>query len=245
MEEWRVLHSRSLNPYQNMAIEEAVLLSVNEAKAPNTIRFWRNTESVIIGRSQKIEEEVNLDKCVELGVKILRRFTGGGAVYHDLGNLNWSVVVNRSSILYPRTILEIYKESCGVIVGSLRHLGVDAKFEEPNNIMVGGKKVSGSAAYIKKNAALCHGTLLVNANLTNLNNVLSRPRYVVTNLINESEKGSYLTISLLKKAILINFGKLYRIKFKAGKLSQYEMRLASLFEAKYRSKCWNFKGIYK
>lgn len=245
MEEWRVLDSRSFDPYRNMAIEEAVLLAVNEAKVPNTIRFWRNTESVIVGRSQKIEEEVNLDKCTKLGVKILRRFTGGGAVYHDLGNLNWSIVMNRSSILYPKTILEIYKEACGAIVESLRYLGVDAKFEEPNNVTVDGKKVSGSAAYIKKNAALCHGTLLLNANLANLNNVLSRPRYVVTNIINESEKRPSLTISLLKKAILLNFSKLYRIKFKAGKLSRYETRLASLFETKYRSSPWNFKGIYK
>ena len=245
MEEWRVLYSRSFNPYRNLAIEEALLLSVNEAKAPNTVRFWRNTESVIIGRSQKIEEEVNFEKCNKLGVKILRRFTGGGAVYHDLGNLNWTVVMNRNSILYPRTILEIYRGACNVIVESLRYLGVDAKFEEPNNIMVDGKKVSGSAAYVKKNAALCHGTLLVNADLINLNNVLSRPRYEVTNIINGTEKGSSLTLSLLRKVILLNFSKLCQIKFKAGKLSQYELRLASSLETKYRSKLWNFDGIYK
>ena len=242
MEEWRVLDSRSFNPYRNMAIEEAVLLAVNEAKVPNTIRFWRNRQSVIIGRSQKIEEEVNLDKCRKLGVRILRRFTGGGAVYHDLGNLNWSIVVNRSSKLYPKTILEIYKEACGVIVKSLRCLGVNAEFEEPNAIMLAGKKVSGSAAYIKKNAALCHGTLLINTNLTTLNEVLARPRYVVTNIKNEG--GSSFSISLLKKMILLNLSKLYQIELKSGSLSPYEIELASLLEAKYRSKLWNFEGIY-
>jgi lipoate-protein ligase A len=226
-----------------MAIEEAMLFAVNEARAPNTIRFWRDRESVIIGRSQKIEEEVNLDKCAKFGVRVLRRFTGGGAVYHDLGNLNWSIVINRSSRLYPKRVLEVYEEVCGVIVESLRYLGVEAKFEEPNNIMVDGKKVSGSAAYIKKNAALCHGTLLMNANLTNLNNVLSRPRYAVTNIIDGSEKTFSLSIPLLKMMILLNFGKLYQIKFRSGKLSQYEIKLAALFVRKYRSRLWNFKEI--
>jgi lipoate-protein ligase A len=244
MERWRLLNLEFNDPYLNMAIEESILLAVNEGLSPNTIRFWRNAKSVVIGRFQNVTDEVNVEACKVYGVKILRRFTGGGTVYHDCGNLNWTFVISYHSKLYPKTLSDLYDSTCKVVIEGLKYLGVEAEFKPPNSILVKGKKISGLAAYIKKNAVLCHGTLLIDADLAILSKVLSQPRYQVTNIKNELKNYKFASISSIQKAILRDFRKLYRIKVGHGKLSEYEKELSRLLhEKKYLKNSWNFKGI--
>lgn len=245
MEEWRLLRSNLSNPYLNMAIEEAILVSVNEGEAPSTLRFWRNSRSVVLGRSQNVSDEVNIKECKRYGVKIIRRFTGGGAVYQDLGNLNWTFIISRESEFCPNTLSELYEFACNIVIEGLKDLGVDARFIRPNSIFVRNRKVSGLAAYIKRNAVLCHGTLLIHSNLKILSKVLSRPRYEVTNIADEIKDGSLVTIRVIRDAILHSFKRQCRVRVKPGDLNLYEVLLSkSLCEGRYQRDSWNFWGKY-
>jgi lipoate-protein ligase A len=244
MEKWRLLNLGFNDPYLNMAIEESILLAVNEGLSPNTIRFWRNTKSVVIGRSQDVLDELNVEACRIYGVKIVRRFTGGGTVYHDLGNLNWTIVISYNSKLYPKTLSDLYNSTCKIVIEGLKYLGVNAEFKQPNSIWVKGKKISGVAAYVKKNAALSHGTLLIDADLAILSKVLSHLCYPVTNIKNELKKPKFALMPSIQRAILGVFKKLYQTEFELGKLSEYEKELSKLlYETKYKKSSWNFKGM--
>ncbi|MHA1711881.1 MAG: lipoate--protein ligase family protein [Candidatus Freyarchaeota archaeon] len=201
--------------------------------------------------------EVNLEVCTEYGLTIVRRFTGRGTVYHDLGNLNWTVVVDRNHMLVPRVPAEIYRVVSNAIIEGIKLLGMNAEFKPPNVIQIREKKISGLAAYVKKNAILCHGTLLVDADLDILSKVLkvdhkfcgqtlsrlrsSSSHVEVTTL--RHELNSRLPISLVKESILLGFDKLYNITPKLGKLNDYEEEMAqTLYHEKYARKEWNFRG---
>jgi lipoate-protein ligase A len=241
MEDWRILDLEYPDPYLNMAIEESILLVANEGLAPNTIRLWRNPRSVVIGRFQNVADEVDLKVCAKHGIKVVRRFTGGGTVYHDYGNLNWTVIVKKDSSLYPKMLLEIYKAMSNAVIEGLKSLKVHTRFKPPNIIEIGSKKISGLAAYVKRNAALCHGTLLVHADLNVLSKVLLRPRATVTTLQNELRER--ISISLAKEAIFCGFNELYGIEANPEKLNKYEKRIAeTLYQEKYKRDEWNFKG---
>ncbi|MEM2370529.1 MAG: biotin/lipoate A/B protein ligase family protein [Candidatus Bathyarchaeia archaeon] len=243
MEKWRLLYSNLNDPYLNMAIEEALLVAVSEGKSPSTVRFWQNSRSALIGRSQNVIGEVNVEECGRHGVKIVRRFTGGGAVYQDLGNLNWTFVISGDSELYPATLSELYVFACNAVIEGLKNLNLDAKFIQPNSIFVKNKKVSGSAAYVKRKAALCHGTLLVHANIMILSKVLTKLRYEVTNIKDEMENGGSLSLHAIKDAILHSFERLYGVKVELGYLNKYEVYLSKLlYGEKYSKTSWNFKG---
>lgn len=245
MEKWRLLRLTSSDPYLNMAIEEAVLIAVNEGKSPSTVRFWRNARSVVLGRSQNIAEEVNIRECEKHGVRVVRRFTGGGAVYQDFNNLNWTFVISRHSKLFPENFSQLYRLTCMAVIEGLKDLCVNAEFKQPNSIWIKNKKVSGLAAYIKRNAALCHGTLLVNTDINILSKVLSSPRYQVTNIRNELKDNVSISMFTIERAILRGFQNLYKIQVKPKGLSEYESSISrSLYEEKYRENFWNFKGMY-
>lgn len=242
MEKWRLLCSNLADPCLNMAIEEALLVAVSEGKSPSTMRFWRNSRSVFIGRSQNVVEEVNAEECGRHGVKIVRRFTGGGAVYQDLGNLNWTFVISGDSRFYPTTLSELYGFACNTVIEGLKSLNVDAKFIQPNSIFVKNKKVSGSAAYVKRKAALCHGTLLVHANTMLLSKVLTKLRYEVTNIKDEVENSSLISLHAIRDAILQSFERLYGVEVELGCLNKYEVYLSRLlYREKYSKASWNFK----
>jgi len=184
MKHWRLIISKKTDPYENLAIEETIFLTINLGKSPNTLFICKNQPSVIIGISEKVEEVVNLDLCRKYGINIVRRYTGGGTVFHDLGNLNWSIMWKKkeNAFIEMDGIYKVYHEVGSIIVEAIHKSGVNAYFNPPNSIFVAGKKVSGMAMYVKKNAILCHGTLLVDSNLEFLSMLLKQVKYNVTNL---------------------------------------------------------------
>jgi len=183
-----------------MAIEEAVLESVNSGSSPSTLRLWNNSTSVIVGVADEVEKEVNVNACTSMKVPVVRRFTGGGTIYNDLGNLNWSFFVRHShDHLWEEGIANAYRRLSSPIVQALRSLGVQATFHPPNALFHGHFKVSGMAMYVKRSAILCHGTLLVDADLGKLKLLLRRLKDPVENLNNLLD--SRLTMSQIKQAI--------------------------------------------
>jgi lipoate---protein ligase len=157
-------------PAANLALEEALFLR-NESGF--VLRIWENSESVIIGRAQLARFETDVDYCQANAVPIVRRFTAGGAVYNGPGNLNWSLFISRAFDSGPRLRYvsdphAIFRSASKPLLAALATLGVDARLDPPNSILTGGGKVSGMAAYVSRTGMLCHGTLLVAADLGRL-----------------------------------------------------------------------------
>lgn len=158
----------------NMAIEEAAWEGIKNGTSPPTIRFYSyKPRAVSIGCFQSIRDEVNLDVCDESGIDCVRRWTGGGAVYHDQ-EITYGVIAPLN--IFPKNIIESYRLICGWIVKALKNLGIEAEFRPINDILVGNKKISGSAQTRRGGVLLQHGTLLYDLALPTMFSVLNVSR---------------------------------------------------------------------
>lgn len=150
------LETGSTNPAYNLAFEEYVLTHRREG---SYLILWQNHNAVIVGRNQNAAEEINQDFVDTHNIRVVRRNTGGGTVYHDLGNLNYSFITDAGD---PET------RSASIftvpVVRALRGLGLDAEASGRNDILVSGHKVSGTAQRLLKGRILHHGTLLFDSN---------------------------------------------------------------------------------
>ncbi len=164
----KVLYTYGGDPLVNIALEE-LLLDIN--MGDRLYRVWIDGPSVVVGYSTPVEKEVNLSLAEELGIPVVKRHSGGGAVYHDHGNINISIYI-------PRRILDIhrvYRIGTGFIGAILNELGVEYRVANEGDVVVDGYKVSGSAVWVRRDSTLYHGTLLVESNLSLLKK-LTLPR---------------------------------------------------------------------
>ena len=127
---WRLIEEIDNDVFHNLAIDESLARTqaVQEEKK-NTLRFWRSDGAVVIGRFQCVHEEVNIAYCEENQIAIARRFTGGGTVYHDPGNLNFSICVAKSERYVPRSLKDIYERFIGGVTEGLRSLGIPTEYD--------------------------------------------------------------------------------------------------------------------
>ena len=160
--------SNSNNPYVNFAIEKYLL----EKFTNNFIFFYQNHECIIVGRNQIIAKEINNEFVRERKMSILRRISGGGAVYHDLGNVNYSFIVNRKRG-EKRTTLFNYIISRFI----RREFGVKIQITD-DNLFYNNKKLSGTAQYFKGGRQIHHGTFLVDSNIKKLKKSLNNNNYL-------------------------------------------------------------------
>ena len=163
----KFLRNSETDPYYNMAFDEYCLesLAIDEP----VFYLWQNRPAVIVGLNQEVNTEVNLDYLKQNDIVLARRVSGGGAVYHDWGNLNYTIV-GRSEDLERD-----YPEYAGLMMQALRKLGVQAELSGRNDILVEGKKVSGFAKRVSKNRLMVHGTLMYDVNLDVLTQSLNPP----------------------------------------------------------------------
>ena len=150
--------------YFNLAAEDYIFQQLN--KEQDYALLWQNRNAVIVGKHQNTIEEVNRDFVQEHAIQVVRRQSGGGAVYHDLGNLNYTFIINTQTSLYD------FKELSLPIVRALQRLGAQVEFTGRNDLVLDGKKISGAAQMIKQGRLLHHGTLLFHSNLEMLSKVL-------------------------------------------------------------------------
>lgn len=158
--------SESVCPWYNLALEEHVLLNL----PPETcvLYLYRNENTVVIGKNQNAWKECRHALLESEGGKLARRISGGGAVFHDMGNLNFSFIVDKNDYDLQRQL--------GVILRAVKALGVDAAFSGRNDILSEGAKFSGNAFCFKKTSAFHHGTILIDADMTRLARYLSVPQ---------------------------------------------------------------------
>lgn len=155
---WRLIQPERNDAFMNMALDEAAMHFVGKGEFP-TIRFYEWKKSaVVIGYFQRLHDVVNIDACKRSGVDVVRRITGGGAMYLDQkGEITFSVIAPEK-MLYD--INQSYREVCGWLINGLSRIGIKAEFRPVNDIVVDGRKISGSAMTRKHGASMVHGTLL-------------------------------------------------------------------------------------
>lgn len=165
----KFIENLSNDPRFNLAFEEYVFKNLDTKQ--DYVLLWRNGPSIIVGKNQNTVEEINSDFVKENNINVVRRVTGGGAVYHDLGNLNFSFIVSadkQDKIDFK--VLNI------PIVMALEKLGIKCELSGRNDIVIDGKKFSGIAQSISKGRVLNHGTLLFDSKLETLGNALNVKR---------------------------------------------------------------------
>lgn len=150
------LETGSNDPAYNLAFEEYVQ---THRRCGNYLILWQNANAVIIGRNQNADEEINAAFVKAHDIKVIRRNTGGGAVYHDMGNLNYSFITDAGDI--AQRSAQLFTDP---VVGALKALGMDAEASGRNDILISGRKVSGTAQHIIQGRILHHGTLLFESN---------------------------------------------------------------------------------
>lgn len=154
------IYNENTNPYFNLAAEEYLLNDFDE----DIFMLWRNEPAIIVGKFQNSLAEINIDYVKEHQIKVVRRQTGGGAVFHDLGNLNFTFIESHSKgdfCTFTEPILQV-----------LQNMGVDARFEGRNDLMIDGMKFSGNAQCKHHDRILHHGTLLFASQMTDLSQAL-------------------------------------------------------------------------
>lgn len=201
------LVSDSINPFENLAIEDQILKSIR----PNekVLLFYRNKPCVVIGRFQNPWREINMNELNQL--PLVRRQSGGGTVYHDEGNLCYSFIYGER---------DHHKDDNNkILIEALKKFNIQARPSQRSDLVVGERKFSGSAFKQKKDSSFHHGTLLVNANLKSLGGILKSPykelkgKGILSNpspVVNLKELNPKLTMDALIKGITEEFSKYYQ-----------------------------------
>ena len=231
------------DPRLAMALEEVLLKKVSKTKTP-MIRFWEwEDKAVTIGRSQKTSNEVDLEFCKEENIKVIRRPSGGGAMYHAPGDeIVYSIIAPKD--YFPNDITLIYREICSRLSNVLKYIDIDAEFVEPNSIFVSDRKISGNAQKVTKDAVLQHGTLLYSPDEDTMFSTLKRSdssdRYIA------SDMNSVVGISDLTDISFDHFYQMIKTGLLDGKehitksIQEDELETAEeLVDKKYGKEGWN------
>lgn len=200
--------SDCVDPHKNLAIEEYLTFHVEPSEC--ILYLWQNKHTVVIGKNQNAWKECNIHKLEEDGGHLVRRLSGGGAVFHDLGNLNFTFCVREEDYDVDRQMT--------VILLAVRKLGIDAIKTGRNDITADGRKFSGNAFYKSKGFCYHHGTLLVDVDQEQMQKYLNvsvaklRSKgvdSVKSRTVNLKELNQELTIDMLKSSLLDAFSEVY------------------------------------
>ncbi len=153
--------------------------------------LWQSSPSVIVGKHQNVFKEVNVPYVIENNIPVVRRISGGGTVYHDEGNINYSMITESSQ----KNSLINFRKFTETVIEFLKTFGLEAKFEGKNNITLNGKKISGNSAHIFKNRIIHHGTLLFDTRLDELEKTISPQNHDIDGNSLPSVKATVTNIS--------------------------------------------------
>ncbi len=204
----KVVFTSSLDPWHNLALEEYLLDSVEKDEC--ILYLWQNQNTVVIGKNQNAWQECRTELLEREGGKLARRSSGGGAVFHDTGNLNFSFLIDRE-------FYDVHRQ-LEVILRALMKLGINAKFSGRNDLVVDDKKFSGNAFSFRKTSALHHGTILISTDMDKMARYLQVSKEKIqskgiksvrSRVVNLIEYAPGLNIEKTKEAIVQAFGEIY------------------------------------
>lgn len=227
---------KTKNPYYNLAVEEYLLKHTDD----EYILLWQNEPTVVIGKNQNAFAEVNLEYTKENAIHVARRITGGGAVYHDSGNLNYSYIAKKEGSEID------FERFSRPVIDALQEMGISAVLSGRNDIIVGDRKISGNAQTTYGDRVLHHGTLLFNSNLDILSNALRVDEEKVKAKAIKSTRSRVANISefLSKKTSLSDFVNTVKdfiiARYNAAEINIEENDIVSKINTRNASKEWIF-----
>jgi len=238
------------NPYFNLAFEEALARACSIEEKCFVLRVWRNRKAIVVGYLRNVSDEVHVSLAKTRNIPIVRRFTGGGAVYHDMGNLNYTLVIKDSRI--KKTIDHAYMYILNGILTALKNLGLNPETRNVNDVVINGWKISGVAASLRWNTIFLHGSLLINADLKTLYEVLIIPpknqpyknidpvKYRVNNL--STIVGRRISFWEIVNLIIDGFSETLGLEPVFDKPTSLEVELAEkLYLGRYMRSQWNLQ----
>ena len=261
MDTWRLLKLSTADAYTNMAVDEAIMKARTENRVPNTLRLYQWSPSAVsIGRFQTLADEIHVDNCRKHGVDIVRRISGGGAVYHDQeGELTYCIVAKLSDLgCKDLDMLSAYQKICSGLNEAVKILGAKAEYRPPDpkrcpNLTISGKKISGNAQTSKKGILLQHGTFLMDIDHTKmftylkvpwaktLDDVLAVSKRKLTSA--RQELDSNFSTPEASHALVEGFEKALNVRFAAEELTEYERNLAERLKKEgFVAEDWTFLG---
>lgn len=240
----------------NMGIDRAILQTVSEGQSIPTLRLYSwAVPAVTVGYFQKISETVNIAFCTENKIPVIRRITGGGTVLHN-SEITYSFITPLKNSPISSDLETSFKAIIMPIINALKAIGIDASFKPVNDILVQGKKISGSAQTRQQGMLLQHGTIITDIDedlftraFVDKKNFIKKdftePVKSITSvkeiLGNRFHQGS---VEILKKAILDNYMERLNISFTKSFLSTYEKDLTERFKKEqFENKSWNMKRV--
>jgi len=249
LKEWRLLDTGHMTAAQNMAMDDTLLELKGELKTPDTIRFLQfSPPSVLVGYHQSIEEEIRESYCLENGIKINRRITGGGAIFFDENQIGWEVICSKNFFKMEIPNQRLFKALCEPVVKALRHLDLKASFRPRNDIEINGRKISGTGGTESDRAFFFQGTMLVDFDVDTMLKSLKIPveKLKAKEIDSVKERVTCLNWELgytpsseeIKRAIVKGFEECLNIKLIPAGLTKDEDALFSKRVKYYSSPEW-------
>ncbi len=237
----KAILSKTSSPYINLATEEYLLKNSTD----EILFLYRNDKSLIIGKHQNSNLEINVELQHKLNIPIVRRLSGGGTVFHDLGNINFCFITNEA---HQRQVnFEKYAQP---IQEALRKLGVEISIGKRHEFLVDGKKISGNASHIWKNRVIHHGTLLYNSDTNLLLELLkiNRNKYIdksvksVTSEVITIKEACKLTddVETFTQKLLSEISLILNAEISMNYLDSFEEEINAIANTKFKSWEWNY-----
>lgn len=235
----KLYEGRGFDPYYNLAVEEYLLQTVERGNC--ILYLWQNQNTVVIGRNQNPWRECRTSLLEHEGGRVARRLSGGGAVYHDLGNLNFTFLV-------PTEDYDLEKQ-LSVICLACRSFGIEAVRSGRNDILADGRKFSGNAFYQSGGRSYHHGTLLVNADMSRMSRYLNPPKAkleakgvdsVRSRVVNLGQLAPKLTIDSLKTQLRRAFQAAYGLPCSVMAPEELDREQIEELHSRNQSWTWNY-----
>ena len=232
------MKSSTFDPWYNLALEELLLKHVGQNEI--ILYLWQNHNTVVVGKNQNCWKECRCRELEKDGGKLARRLSGGGAVYHDRGNLNFTFIMDKKLYNLEKQLM--------VIIEALKKIGIEAEFSGRNDITTLGKKFSGNAFYNTRDKVLHHGTLLINSDFSKLTTYLQVSKEKIEAKGIESLKSRVINLKEIKPLITLEevirnlestFIMLYGGTGKAIDINPFQGEINSLYK-KYSSWKWRY-----
>ncbi|MFC1841297.1 lipoate protein ligase C-terminal domain-containing protein, partial [Thermodesulfobacteriota bacterium] len=249
MKEWRLLDTGHMTAAENMALDDTLLELKGQDKSPDTIRFMQfSPRAVLVGYHQAIEEEIRESYCIENGIDINRRVTGGGAIFFDENQIGWEVICDKGFFNMTIPNQRLFRALCAPVINALDQLGLDASFRPRNDIEINGRKISGTGGTESEGAFLFQGTMLVDFDVDTMLKSLKIPveklRAKEIDSIKERvtclnwELGHTPAAGTIKNAIVKGFEECLDIKLVPSGLTVKEKKLFKERLKYYDSPAW-------